>query len=272
MADESDNLATYASLLKSVSAGMVRVVTAHVASRELHALGFTVHAVRRQDEESGRDSGGLVAEICKMAPELYLDTFWYVSNISHLIYATTILDSFLTDTTRFLFLLHPRALGKDRAVSIEAVMNASTLSALIRDAVAKRVREIGHEKFVRRIEILCERFGLDLELAQEVRDGLDHYSSIRNAVIHDQGYQQLELSDSGALTVSRKACPRHPTPVSDEDLESAIRAYVCTCRALYSAVATGVLNGAGRKPYEASIAEFAEHEELLWNIWKHPAA
>jgi hypothetical protein len=150
-------------------------------------------------------------------------------------------------------------------------MNASTLSGLIRDAVAKRVREIGYEKFVKRIEILCERFGLNVELAQEVRDGLDHYSSIRNAVIHDQGYQELELSYSGALTVSRKACPRHPTPVSEDDLNSAIRAYVCTCRALYSAVATGVLKGTGRKPYEASIAEFAEHEKLLWHIRKDPA-
>jgi hypothetical protein len=40
----------------------------------------------------------------------HFDSYRYVGNISLLVYGTAIFDTFLTDTTTFLFVLHPAAL------------------------------------------------------------------------------------------------------------------------------------------------------------------
>ena len=42
--------------------------------------------------------------------------FEYVGRISHLVYATTLFDTFISDCTHFLLLLHPRAMGKNHEV------------------------------------------------------------------------------------------------------------------------------------------------------------
>ena len=114
------------------------------------------------------------------------EAYCYLANIAYLIYATTLLDTFLSETTRFLLLLFPRALGKKQTVPIEILLDSSSRAHIIESTVAKKVRELGHEGFLGRLSFLREQFGLSMNLSDEDNLGLEHFSGIRNALIHDQ--------------------------------------------------------------------------------------
>jgi hypothetical protein len=52
------------------------------------------------------------------------DSFHYLTDISQLVHATALLDTYLSDTARFLLLLHPGALGMRQALDIHDVLAA----------------------------------------------------------------------------------------------------------------------------------------------------
>lgn len=171
----------------------------------------------------------------------YSAPYYYVTYVSLLVYSTSLLDTFLSDATRFLLLLHPSALGRNHAVGLQALLSSTSLSQVITDSVERKVREVSHLPFLGRIEYLRERFGLAADLPEDTRAQLEHYSGVRNTAVHDQGFLELRLDSRRGLKLTQKACPRHPTPVTLDDLRTASFAHDDTVRVIAEAILRQVL-------------------------------
>lgn len=116
-----------------------------------------------------------------------------------------------------------------------------------------------------RLRALTERFKLDLSLDTETTTNLEHYSTIRNIVVHDQGFYDISMDDSGATRVAPKKCFRHPTPVSEETLQAAQRTYVKVVGGLYVSVVRHVFKRGDSERFTKALADFRQHTDLALN-------
>ena len=173
-----------------------------------------------------------------------------VTNVSHLVYATTLFDTFLSETTQFLFLLLPHAMGEDQPVPLRALIDEASKSEAITHAALVRTRQTGYLPFVERIQFLRQTFGLEIALPAETADGLAHFSSTRDCAAHDHGTFSFRLDDQGNVVpkkkVSRKvsrqdAARYHSKKISRDDVRCAIDSYEQAARAVARAVFTQVL-------------------------------
>ncbi len=114
-----------------------------------------------------------------------IDSYSYIHTISELVYATTFLDSFLSDITKFLFLLHPHSIGDQHLISFGDVLSATSRVELINATATKRVREISFLPFIARIDFLRERFGLHISVDKETIELIGHFATVRNVLVHD---------------------------------------------------------------------------------------
>ena len=169
------------------------------------------------------------------------DSLSYVTDVSHLVYATTLLDTFLSDTTLFLFLLIPQSMGKGQQVPLRTLIDASSRNEALTHAALGRAREIGYLPFPGRIEFLRDTFGLEISISLDAVEVLNHYPSVRNTAVHDQGIFELRLDETGQVVSRQKTCPLHPTRVTGDDVHRAIRGYEKVMRAVAKAVFTQVL-------------------------------
>lgn len=169
------------------------------------------------------------------------DSYRYVTRVSLLVYATALFDTFLTDTATFLLALHPGALGSAQAIPVEDLFKAASKFEAITQAIRRRARSLAFETFLQRLEFLNRTFGFSVHLDPEERAALENCSSLRNAVVHDQGSFAIELSDTGQVTLRQKACLRHPTPVSSQEYGAALKTYREVSHKVYSGVMEKVL-------------------------------
>lgn len=86
-----------------------------------------------------------------------------------------------------------------------------------------------------------ETFGLDIAIGEEEARALTHFPSMRNAAVHDQGLFELRLDVNGNVTAREKACPRHPTGVTGEDVFAAAKAYAMAAATVGISVMTQCL-------------------------------
>jgi hypothetical protein len=152
-----------------------------------------------------------------------------VTDISHLVYATTLLDTFLTETTIFLFLLIPETMGKNQQVPLRMLINAESRNGALTQAAITRAREISYKSFEDRLEFLRNTFGLEIKLDSNTEGDLKYYSGIRNSAVHDQGVFELGLNDQGSITHRPKTCPTHPTRIPGDAPQNAAEAYKLIC-------------------------------------------
>jgi hypothetical protein len=174
-------------------------------------------------------------------PDNSLEALRDVTNVSHLLYATALFDTFLSETTRFLFLLIPRAIGEDHPVPMRALLEADARNEAVTSAAHDRAREIGHQPFARRIELLQDIFGLKLSLSAPTLQALAHFSSMHSSALHDQGAVRLELGSLGEVVASREGCTLHPAKLNADDVHCAIDSYEQSARSIAGAVFTQIL-------------------------------
>jgi len=196
---------------------------------------------------------GQALRMLQQIPFRHFDSFMYVSQISLLVYATTLLDTYVSDTTKFLLLLHPGAIGKDHQVSLAAILEAPSTTGIIETAASKKVRELGYIPFPARIEFLRQAFGLGIQLRPEAEAALEHYPTIRNTLVHDQGVFAVTLAPDGTPLVEQKTCPSHPTPLKSEDLDHAIDSYCEIAIAIAKAILTQVFNLPDHPAYDSAF-------------------
>ena len=219
--------------------GLIRLQEARIARLTVQIVLSRYH-LESPKNFSTHPYSEVLAELAKVSYSEF-DSFRYVSDASYLVYATTLLDTFLTDTTRFILLLNPGAIGDAQSVSLKALLSARSRSDLITQAATKKAREISYLPFLARLEYLRRTFGLSVTLDEGTTAELAHYADVRNVIVHDQGVFDVDLDDVGTLRIRRKTCPRHPTPVTSDDLDRAKTSYIKCVREVYRDVMQHVL-------------------------------
>jgi hypothetical protein len=263
--DIDPRLDAYQSVTASVAAGLLRLASARIAVNS-----FSIDLLRAVNERTtaGAEASVTASAASRLSP-CEFDSFSYISNVSHLVYAATLLDSFLADTTTFLFLLFPGALGKDTVAKLDEVLQAPTREALIGDIVRRRVRDVGYMSFLDRIAYLAERFSLGVALDENDRLTLEEFSTLRNVIVHDQSVFDLYLDEKGRVQAKQKACGRHPTPVPDVVLKKAHRAFFSTVRAIHEAVVSQVLKRKGESEFQSIMDALVDEAGVAIKQYEH---
>lgn len=248
---EGDLVNLYGALVTGYSANVLRAAEARLA--QLH-LSFAVPLVAVSFRGATPNALQLLPEILRKGLEEVAavrrdeyDAWAYVGRTSMLVYFTTLFDTFLQDTVEFLLCAHPGAIG-DSDVPFARVLKAGSRDELLNMAVKSKVKEVGFLSFGERLRWLHKRFGVQVSLPDDVRTALLHYPEIRNVIVHDQGYFDFCLTGRGTVALRRRACPRHPTPVKDEDVAEAKRAFAYAASVVAEAVFVQVLK---QEPPEA---------------------
>ena len=220
---EQKQTETFLAIAGTFSTGIYRLYSARVAALAgLYAIlkAHTVALPKKDDHPLWE----VVEQIIDLDYRDF-DNSKYLSELSFLVYGTTLFDTFLTETTRFLFLRHPASLGDDCPIQVDAVLRAKSKSDLLNAVVNKRVRSIANEGFPNRINLLKKTFGLQFSLPADVSESLKHCSTTRNTVVHDQAFYEVYLDSRGQLSTRRIRCPVHPTPVPSKDFKAAMGVY-----------------------------------------------
>jgi len=235
--NQNSDFDIYHTLAKSMVLGFARLYGTRLASNTFR-VAVLKHLVAKKEgvtSEFAVDSG-----IDDISSQEY-NAFCYVSNVSLLVYATTLLDTFISESTKFLIMRHPESLTNEITVVFEDILAAPSKAALLTDTISNKVRDISFRSFLDRIKYLRKRFGLEIELEDDTIEALTHFSGLRNVIVHDQSVFELELDDQMSLVVKQKTCPLHPTPVRDEDLLKAWTAYRDVIKQIYLAIVSQVL-------------------------------
>lgn len=211
--------AIYGEVVASVAVGALRFWKAASAMAGLKLALVEFHRQKRSDVDDP------ALEYLAAIPYASYDALVYVTNVSNLVYATTLFDTFLTDTTLFLLFCFPAAIGKNQQIPLSRLLEARTRNEAIADAANRKAREVSFLPFEGRVEFLRHAFGLAIELDEKTSEALRHYPSVRNNIVHDQGLVEIRLDEDGKLTSRQKACAYHPTEVTTEDIANAANAY-----------------------------------------------
>ncbi len=244
----------YARVVSSFGLGLVRFYGAEATQLRL-MCAYTQYRHDAQSNALPTNWGGTLSDFEKIEASSY-DSLCYVSDISLLIYATTLLDTFLTDTTLFLLLHFPESLGKNHQVPLGSMIGATSVHAVLSATAVKKAREISFLPFAGRLGFLRETFGLQLALDEDTTKCLVHYPTLRNTAVHDQGIFELGLDDTGVLVARQKACPRHPTAVGEKEIHAAMAAY----RTVVTVVAMAVMSQCLKRPNHPSVLRLAAAE------------
>lgn len=246
-------IATYVQILATFCAGSVRFWGAEAAYSRLTLALLEYRRESRGDAPPDGPFVDVLNNLHKIAYTSY-DALAYVTDLSHLVYVTTLLDTFLTDTTLFLLLLHPQSIGKNQQVSLASILGASSTYQVLTEAAAKKARELSYLSFADRCEYLRETFGLKTDLDEETNRALRHFPNLRNAAVHDQGIFELLLDEAGSVASRVKTCPVHPTRITPDDVESAARAY----QSVFVAVATAVMTQCLKYPDNPALVAIVQ--------------
>jgi hypothetical protein len=239
------NTDTFTAILSAFHIGSLRLNEAELAALRLSVAVVKYHTSDEVKSERANYPKA-VAQLDAIRPSSW-DAFNYVSRLSHLVYATSLLDTFLTDTTQFLLMLFPSSIGKEFRISISDVIEKSSRSDILAAAASKKARELSYATFLERLTDLSRRFGLTINLGDADLEALRHFSTLRNVAVHDQGFLAFSLTDNGAVHCEQRVCSRHPTAVTIEDVRAAIHTYRRVVREVATAILRQVLKEPGHE-------------------------
>jgi len=185
------------------------------------------------------------------------DAFVYVSNVSMLVYHTTLFDTFIQDTIEFLLCLHPQSI-RESAVSFDRVLKANSREELLNTAIKAKVRDLGFESFSERLRWLRKRFGVDCKLSEEASAEIAHFGDVRNSIVHDQGFFDFFIDGKGEVALQHRACSRHPTVVTRQDVSKARSAFTQAVVSIATAVMEQVLKEAPSQPVARMLNELRD--------------
>lgn len=168
---------------------------------------------------------------------------WFkaVTVLGYFVYATTIFDSFLSDTTRFLLLTNLASMGADCRVPIAVVTKPAARAKVVNEEVSRKVRSLAsHNGFGRRLGFLQTRFKLKVDISQH-KEPLDRFSDLRNSLVHDSSLFGFALDESDRNKVVMKRQFGDPSEINEKDLDEAIETYRAVILEIYRAVRRDVL-------------------------------
>lgn len=221
---DKDTIATYVAICRTFLDGIVRVVEAQVAFTSL-MRSFAAYRAKTVKAEMDDE---VLAEILAGFDKVSLDQFWaaqYVNAISTLVYMASLFDTFLNESTIFLFLLIPDAMGKSYQVPLKSLIDGRSRGSILTEVAKQRAREVSYISFKDRLSFLHDTFGLPIVLNDKTVGALDYFSNLRNTAVHDQGFLALTLDDSGCIKNTLRASPQFPSEVVPEDFDNSMRTF-----------------------------------------------
>ena len=230
----------YHEIAASLTIGLVRLSRAQVMFDQLVRMLFVSNANAAAAEIGYRP-------FSLRTDYRTFDDWYYISSASMLVYSITLIDTFLSETMAFLYTRYPKAIGNEAKVALTDIIEAESKFAVINNAVEKRLRALGFESIISRLQSLERAFGVSVKLADEDKTALENSTEQRNSFIHDQGLFRIYLDETGALRADDKTCRKHPRPVTREIVNSTIRLHTTICAAVYGGVMRDVLKATGEK-------------------------
>jgi len=232
-------LETYLNVASSFSRGVNCIWTAEDASV---GLLCAMTEFRTSGRPSGEGAAAGVLHHLARIPSNSMESLAYVTDVSYLMCATRLFDTFLSETTQFLFLMVPRAIGDTQPVPLRALFEASSRNEAITLAASARALEISHLPVVARIQFLREAFELDFAIPSDDLEGMVHIAHIGRCVLPDHRDSfHLRLDDRGEVVGKEKMSSPFPTKISRDNVRWAIDSYERSARSIAEAVFTQVL-------------------------------
>jgi len=170
-----------------------------------------------------------------------------------LLEAINILDSFLSDCLRFLFLYKPNSIPKEATNK-----NFSQLDYA--ECVERAVRSRHFQKYVNRINFLASKFSLTID--QEMLDELASLTSLRNEIAHHSGFYKFVIDhETEVLRAKAKPLPY----VSEVQAGMAPVIVGNVCNSIYGAMYQGFFGAAPIvRPVNPELAELHERLRESW--------
>jgi hypothetical protein len=226
-------------LTSSMSLSMVRLLDAEIVSYKSSLALLAINGEKEVFKELFEPYSDL-SKLLEIKFQQY-DHFSYISNLSFLVYLTTIFDTYLSDVTKFLFSLFPNSLQNSQSVDIKTILTSKSKFDILNSTIEKKVLEISYSSFFDRISMLEKKFGLNFSIPQNIIDYLHHYSSLRNTAIHNQSFFEIFLNSKGKTELRQITCPHHPTLVTHEDIKNASEIYRFLMKEIYFSVKKQIL-------------------------------
>lgn len=214
---------TYLHILISFMEGYRRLRDAELCALKLSAAFVRFHKKPRSPFE-GSEYEDVLAEIRSVSDSSF-DAAMYVNAVSNLVYATSLFDTFLTDTVTFLFLLVPESMGKELQIPLRLLLTSESRDSVIQQVVTNKARELSFKTFADRLQFFRDKFGMPVTVSASEIEKLVRLTNLRNSAVHDQGILELKLNRSGTISSGLKSSPSHPTKVSHQDANEAAELY-----------------------------------------------
>lgn len=182
-----------------------------------------------------------VEKVSKRFTAVELKLYEAVVSASLLVYATSLFDVFLSDTTRFLFNLNIGALGKSCQVPIEVLASPKAAAIMVNREIERKTRALSYKSFIERIEYLQQTFALNLQIASGAVRQLIHLADLRNKIVHDQSPYSFEFDERQKRAIRKRPIPGISSPLTDDDLSAAQRTYLVVAIQIVDAVKKDIL-------------------------------
>lgn len=236
--DLSRSESSFVDISMTFAFGLYRLHSAEAASLRLSLalMDFNI------SQKAGLDGSGNVPlqHLDKIPIDSY-EYFKYVSNISFFVYATSLLDSFLNDTTLFLLLLKPGSISESSKISFKTLLSSKSINDAITTAATAKCKDISHKSIDERISFLRKTFGICKDIQPDTMYNIKRCSNIRNTAIHDQGCFEIKLDKENQVTTKIKSCIYKPTPITKDDIDLAISTYKTIASSIAKSVFLDIL-------------------------------
>ena len=239
----------YTKLSYSVVRGIVRITSARIVANTTVISYLDLKRGLKEGKYDGLSDFRFVEALKKISVS-ELGRFDHVNTAGLLIYATAIFDTFLTDTTKFLYYLYPDKIAPNKPISWTKLISSDSKGSIINEVINKKCREISFWPFIRRIEYIIRQFGLNMEINDDTKKLLEKYSTLRNVILHDQSLADIQLDGNDKLIIENRIVKTDPTFVSSEDFTDAMKTFLELIKVVYNSISKEKLKASRFKEYK----------------------
>ena len=212
---------------------MKRLTSARVVDLSARLAIINYHVLEASKRDESLKQFRFIQMLDEVEPESFQD-YQSITQTSYLVYGMAILDSFITETTSFLFLKNPAALGKKEGVAWDVFLNRDKRTNTIVDAANRKARDIAFWPLNRRLELLQKNFHIKINIAEDVLADVTRYVEIRNAAVHDHTIVGLSLDENDRVISHSRTEP--PKRLKSGDLRLALHAFSSVIAGIFMGV------------------------------------
>ncbi|HLJ88174.1 MAG TPA: hypothetical protein VKZ53_15240 [Candidatus Angelobacter sp.] len=227
---------------------------------QIAEAGFLESSAQLQSQNS---NGSAPAGGRKKPAFFNLEIYSNVIQASLFLFATSIFDVFLSDTTRLLLAREIGALGKSYVVPMEVLASPKASAEIISKEIERKVRSLSHQSFLERLYFLSTVFSVHIGLSEREQGDLEDISNLKSRIVYDRPLFAFELDDEGRRRMQVKADETLPVPVTSRDLSKAKRVYLILGMRTYQAVRRDVLKLGESAEYASNL----EQGLALLKLW-----